>query len=84
MDRDNARKVSDCLCWHVREKQQELVRRNAQYYKPMLSNFEIGEWVWLFDPKLIPGSCVKLRLYYSGTYKIIRKIAPALAEERRI
>jgi len=45
----------------------------------MLSNFEIGDWVWLFDPKLIPGSYVKLRLYYAGPYKIIRKIAPALA-----
>jgi len=36
----------------MREKQQESVRRNA----PMLLNFRIGDWVWLFDPKVIPGS----------------------------
>ena len=37
-------------------------------------------WVWLFDSKIIPGSCDKLRLYWAGPYKIIGKLAPALAE----
>ena len=64
----------------MREKQAEGVRRNAQYYTPLLNNFEVGQWVWVFDPKIIPGSCDKFRLYWAGRYKIVWKIAPALVE----
>ena len=64
----------------MREKQAKVVRRNAQYYTPLLNRFEVGQWVWLFDPKIIPGSCDKLRSYWAGPYKIVRKIAHALAE----
>ena len=56
------------------------MRRNAQYYKPILNQFNIGQWVWIFDPKIIPGSCDKLRSYWGGSYKIVRLLAPALAE----
>ena len=62
------------------DKQKEAVRRNAQYYKPLLNGFKVERWVWLFDPRIIPGSCDKLRSYWAGPYKIVRKIAPALAE----
>jgi len=64
----------------MRERQQQTVRRNAQYYKPILNQFNIGQWVWIFDPRIIPGSCDKLRSYWAGPYKIIRLMAPALAE----
>ena len=64
----------------MHEKQAEVVHQNAQYYTPLLNRFEVGQWVWLFDPKIIPGSCDKLRSYWAGPYKIVRKIAPALAE----
>ena len=64
----------------MREKQQQMVRRNAQYYKPILNQFNVGQWVWIFDPKIIPGSCDKLRSYWAGPYKIVRLLAPALAE----
>ena len=57
-----------------------MVRRNAQYYKPILNQFNVGQWVWIFDPKVIPGSCDKLRSYWAGPYKIVRLLAPALAE----
>ena len=63
------------------EKQQEAVRCNAQYYKPLMNQFELGQWVWLFDPRIIPKSCDKLRSYWAGHYKIVRLLAPALAEE---
>ena len=56
------------------------MRRNAQYYKPILNQFKIGQWVWIFDPRIIPGSCDKLRSYWVGPYKIIRLMAPAPAE----
>ena len=49
----------------MREKQQQMVRRNAQYYKPILNQFNIGQWVWIFDPRIIPGSCDKLRSYWA-------------------
>ena len=64
----------------MHEKQKEAVHRNALYYKPLLNVFEVGQWVWLFDPRIIPGSCDKLRLYWAGPYKIVRKIAAALVE----
>jgi len=48
--------------------------------KPILNQFNIGQWVWIFDPKIIPGSCDKLRSYWAGPYKIVRLLAPALAE----
>ena len=64
----------------MRERQQKTMRRNAQYYKPILNQFNIGQWVWIFDPRIIPGSCDKLRSYWAGPYKIVRLMAPALAE----
>ena len=62
------------------ERQQQSVRRNARYYKPILNQFNIEQWVWIFDPKIIPGSCDKLRSYWAGPYKIVRLMAPVLAE----
>ena len=50
----------------MRERQQQTVRRNAQYYK--------------HHYKIIPGRCDKLRSYWAGPYKIVRLKAPALAE----
>ena len=64
----------------MRERQQQTVRRNSQYYKPILNQFNIGQWVWIFDPKIIPGSCVKLRSYWAGPYNIVRLMAVALAK----
>jgi len=46
----------------------------------LISKFTAGTWVWCFDPKIIPGSCDKLRSYWAGPYQIVRLIAPALAE----
>ena len=64
----------------MRERQQQMMRRNAQYYKPILNQFNEGQWVWIFDPKVIPGSCDKLRSYLAGPYKIVRLLALAHAE----
>ena len=64
----------------MKERQQQTVRMNAQYYKPILNQFNIGQWVWIFDPRIIPGSCDKLRSYWAESYKIVRLMAPALAE----
>ena len=49
-----------------------------------MSKFEIGEWVWNFDPNTIFGSCDKLRSHGAGLYKLIRKISPALEEVMKV
>ena len=54
----------------MREKQQQTVRRNAQYYKPILNQFNVGQWIWIFDPKIIPGSCDKLKSYWAGLIRL--------------
>jgi len=41
----------------MREKQQATVCRNAQLYKSIVSRFKVGEWVWIFYPKIIHRSC---------------------------
>ena len=64
----------------MRERQQATIRRNAQYYKPLVNQFKVGQWVWIFDPRIIPGSCDKLRSYWAGPYQIMRLLAPALAK----
>ena len=46
----------------------------------MLSKFEVGDWVWVFDPKIIQRYNNKLLSCWWGQYKFVRKIAPALAE----
>ena len=46
----------------MRERQQQMGWRNAQYYKLIQNQFNIGQWVWIFDPRIIPGSCDKLNL----------------------
>ena len=48
----------------MRERQQATVCRNAQYYKPLVNQFNVGQWVWLFDPRITPGSCDKLMSYW--------------------
>ena len=40
------------------------------------------ERVWVFG--IIPGSWDKLRSYWTGPYKIVRKIAPALVEVLKV
>ena len=61
----------------MREKQKATVRRNAQYYKPLMSKFEIREFI-------IKESFDKLRSCWAGLYKIIRKTFPALVEVMEI
>ena len=60
------------------------VRTVRQLFNPMVFVMHDGVLCynkhWVFDPKIIPGSCDKLRSYWAGPYKIIKKLSPALAE----
>ena len=36
--------------------------------------------MWYFNPKIIPETSHKLRLFWAGPYQVLRLIAPALVE----
>ena len=36
--------------------------------------------MWYFDPRIIPGTSHKLRLFWAGPYRVSKLIAPSLAE----
>ena len=64
----------------MREVQGRRVRWNAQMYKPLTQNIQAGSLVWYFDPRIIPGTSHKLRFFSAGLYRVMKHIAPALAE----
>ena len=76
MDRDYTRKVSNCLCWDERETTDHEEECPVLQADPEpVQHRTVG-----MDPKVIPGSCDKLRSYWAGPYKIVRLMAPVLAE----
>ena len=64
----------------MREVQGGRVWRNAQLYKPLIQNIRVECLVWYFDPRIIPGTSHKLRLFWAGPYRVSKLIAPPLAE----
>ena len=52
----------------------------AQMYKLLTQNIRVGCLVWYFDPRKIPGTSHKLRLFWAGPYRVSKLIAPSLAE----
>ena len=64
----------------MREVQGGKVRRNAQLYKLLTQNIRVGCLVWYFDPRIIPWTSHKLRLFWAGPYQVSKLIAPSLAE----
>ena len=51
----------------MREVQGGRVWRNAQLYKPFTQNIRVWCLVWYFDPRIIPGTSHKQRLFWAGT-----------------
>ena len=49
-------------------------------YKPFTQNIQAGCLVWYFDLRIIPGTSHKLRLFWAGSYQVMKLIAPALME----
>ena len=66
----------------MRDVQGGRVRRNAQMYKLFTQNIQAGCLVWYFDPRIIPGTIHKLRLFWAGPYKALRLIALEIGELR--
>ena len=64
----------------MRDVQGRRVQWKAQMYKPLTQNIGASCLVCYFDPKRIPGTSHKLRLFWAGPYRVSRLIAPALAE----
>ena len=64
----------------MRQKQNEAVRRNTQLYKPLTQHIKEGSLVWHFDPRVIAETSHKLRSSWIRPYRVLRIIAPSLAE----
>ena len=47
----------------TREVQGGRVQRNTHMYKPLTQNIRAGFLVWYLDPRVIPGTSHKLRLF---------------------
>ena len=60
------------------------VRRNTQIYKPLTQNIQVKCLVWYFDPRIITGTSHKLRSFWAGPYRVVKIIAPALAEIKSV
>ena len=53
-------------------------------YKPFTQNIQAGCLVWYFDPRLIPGTSYKLRLFWARPYWVMNEVALALAEIKQV
>ena len=71
----------------MRERPQVTVHLNAQFCRPLVSQFEVGQWACVFDSKIVPGSCDKLRLgwtipdYQKNIFSISRSNASVWVRE---
>ena len=53
----------------MRDRQQQMVRRNAQYYKPILNQFNLGQWVLV--RLLAPALAEVMAVYEQGKPRIV-------------
>ena len=52
-------------------------------YKPLTQNIRARCLVWYFDPRINPGTNHNLRLFWEGSYWVMKLIAPALLEMKQ-
>ena len=57
----------------MREVQGGRVRQNAQMYKPLTQYIQVRCLVWYFDQRTIPGTSHKLRLFWAGSYRVMKR-----------
>ena len=62
----------------------------CKMYKPLAQNIRVRYSVWYFDPRIIPGTSHKLRLFWARPYQVIKmspltlaEIKPGLLSQRR-
>ena len=51
-----------------------------QRCKPLTQNIQAKCLVWYFDPRIIPGTSHKLRLFWAGPYQVMKLRALAFVE----
>ena len=68
----------------MRSAQQGNIRRNAQMYQPLKDGIKVGDKVWYFNPRVVPGTVHKLRNFWLGPYRVHRLIGAALAEIKHL
>ena len=65
---------------HVRNKNQAVIRRNAQLYTGKTNELDIGTNVWYLAPRKIKGKPMKITDQWMGPFKITGKPTPVLVE----
>ena len=65
---------------HVRNKNNAVIRRNAQLYSGKTNHIGIGTRVWYLAPRKIKGKPVKITDQWIGPFKVISKPTAVLVE----
>ena len=65
---------------HVRNKNQAVIKRNAQLYSGKTNELKIGTKVWYLAPRKIKGKPMKITDQWMGPFKITGKPTPVLVE----
>ena len=65
---------------HVRNKNEAVIRRNAQLYTGKTNELKIGSKVWYLAPRKIKGKPMKITDQWMGPFKITGKPTPVLVE----
>ena len=65
---------------HVRNKNQAVIRRNAQLYSGKTNEIQIGTKVWYLAPRKVKGKPMKITDQWMGPFKVTGKPTPVLVE----
>ena len=65
---------------HVRNKNQAVIKRNAQLYTGKTNELEVGTNVWYLAPRKVKGKPMKITDQWMGPFKITGKPTPVLVE----
>ena len=65
---------------HVRNKNQAVIRRNAQLYTGKTNQIQIGTKVWYLAPRKVKGKPSKLTDSWMGPFRVTGKPTPVLVE----
>ena len=65
---------------HVRNKNQAVIKRNAQLYTGKTNELKVGTKVWYLAPRKVKGKPMKITDQWMGPFKITGKPTPVLVE----
>ena len=65
---------------HVRNKNNAVIKRNAQLYTGKACQIEVGTRVWYLAPRKVPRKPMKLTDQWIGPFKVLSKPTAVLVE----